>query len=106
MINELVNSILEAEEKSAKILADAADVALAVTENAERKAEEFYIASVASTRAECAALEAELSAKADKAYEDITQEGKQEAKRLKDNAEGKTKELSKQVVRWVLSGDC
>lgn len=106
MINELVNSILEAEDKAEKIVSDAVAKAEGVLEESLTDISKTKAQWGNSMRAESDAILKKYSDEADALYAKILKEGKAEADAVAVEAQKKTDELADDVVRCILSGNC
>ena len=106
MINELVNSILEAEAKADGIISEASAKAEAVSLEASKKISAINLEADNTLRAESDALNKCYADKADELYAKILAEGKANADGVLEEAKTKTEKFSDEVVRGILSGNC
>lgn len=106
MINELVNSIIEAEAKAEEIVRGGAERSAEVLSVAEAEVTEMRRSSEDAMRREGEALSAEYSSAADAACAEILAGGRAEAERIKRDSADEAEKISDEVVRWIVSGNC
>lgn len=106
MINELVSSILEAEQRATEISAEAVERAQSINDEARAKANERLKAAEVSLKAEITSETEKNKAFADEIYDEIFSSGKKEAQDLKNKCAVNAEKYAEEIARGVLSGDC
>lgn len=106
MINELVNSILEAEEKADKIVSEAAEKSAEISAVAEREAAVILKDAENSFRIEAARLTEKNDAEAERLYAEALAAGKASANEIRENGMKKVGRLSEEIAGYILSGNC
>ena len=106
MINELVNSILEAENKAEEITRGANEKAAEITATAEREAAVIMKDAEAAFKIEAARLTEKNDALAEEAYSAEMEKGRAEAAEIKAKGLKKAEKISDDVTRYIVSGNC
>ena len=106
MIDELVNNILNAEEAAENTLHGAAVKAAEISAQAEKEAAIILEDADRAIRTETEKLVAKTLAAADELFAEMTAEGAKRAEEAARCAEEKAKELSGEIARYILSGNC
>ena len=106
MINELVSSILEAEQRASEISAEAVERAQGINDEARAKANERIKTAEALLKADMAKQTEKNKAFANEIYDEILSAGKNEAQNLKHKCAKDAKKYAEEIARGVLSGDC
>lgn len=106
MINELVNSILQAEEKAEQISREGAEKSAAVVASAEAEAAEIRKAAERALKQESESLLKQYSDGAEQSYRKTVDEGNARADKIKEEYGKDTDKLSDEIVRWIVSGNC
>jgi len=106
MINELVNSILQAEAKADEIQREAAERASSISAEADRRDSAVRQEAEQQLKEESKAILDKNEREADELYGKILENGRAEAEIIKADGKNKAEELSEEVVRWIISGNC
>lgn len=106
MINELVSSILEAEQRASEITAEASVRAQSISDEARVKAGEQLKAADVKLREDLSIETEKTKALAEEIYNEILLEGKKEAQNLKYESAKSVEKFAEEIARGVLSGNC
>ena len=106
MINELVNSILQAEAKADEILREANERAAQITASADKRDGEFRAKAEEALREESLSAVQKNENEACALYQRVIKQGEADAERIKSEAKERVDALSDEVVRCILSGNC
>lgn len=101
-MNEVISSILQAEEKAEHIVSLSAEKSKKIRSDGEAAAENIKNTAIAHAKLHKASDIAKAEEKADAEFDDIVKAGHAEAEKLFEKAKGKVDAISSEIVNEIL----
>lgn len=101
MVEEIVNNIIEAEDKAGEIVKNAREEAKSIVTAAQRESEARRAAFVKTCRARLDESDRQSEAKARAVYEEMLKKGREEASRLGEGYQKNIEQAAKTVLAEI-----